>query len=166
MAFPERLLIGYVIGVFGVRGELKIQIESDFPERFNTLKRVFACGREYAVERSRLHKGLAILKLEGLDDATAAGALDECPVEVALAEAVPLGPAQYFYYQVIGLQVETVGGERLGAVTDILQTGANDVYVVTTARGDEILLPAIAQVVKAIDVEQGRMVVELMDGMR
>ncbi len=163
MLKPERLIIGTVVGVFGVRGELKVRIETDFPERFKQLKRVFICDAAYDVTRSRLHQGMALLKLNGLDDANHAADLDDCSVEVALDDAVKLKANQYFLYQIEGLRVETMDGEPLGTVSEILQTGANDVYVVATLEGKEILLPAIAQVIKQIDLEHGKMIVELMD---
>jgi 16S rRNA processing protein RimM len=166
MAKPERLIIGKIVGVFGVRGELKVQIESDFPERFKSLERVFICDAEYNVEHGRLYKGMALLKLKGVDDATRALELDDCWVEVTLADAVQLRPDQYFLYQIEGLQVETLDGEVLGTVSEILQTGANDVYVVGTPNGKELLLPALKQVIKQIDLEGGRMIVELMEGLR
>lgn len=163
MTKPDRLIIGRVVGVFGVRGELKVHIESDFPERFDHLTRVFICGDEYAAEHSRLHQSMALLKLKGVDDANRAGELDDCDVEVALTDAVALRPGQYFIYQIEGLRVEKTSGELLGTISEVLQTGANDVYIVATPDGKELLLPAIPQVVKQVDVEGGRMVVELME---
>lgn len=166
MPKPERLIIGTVVGVFGVRGELKVQIETDFPERFKSLQRVFICDAEYEVERGRLYKGMALLKLKGVDDANRALELDDCSVGVALADAVRLEEGQYFLYQIEGLQVETLDGESLGTISEILQTGANDVYVVATPDGKELLLPAIKQVIKRIDIEHGKLIVELMEGLR
>lgn len=166
MPKPERLIIGTVVGAFGVRGELKVQIETDFPERFETLERVFLCGQEYRAERSRLHQGMALLKLCGVDDANRAEALRDCTVEVALADAVSLDENRYFLYQIEGLQVETVEGEALGTISEILQTGANDVYVVARPDGTEILLPAIKQVIKQIDLERGKLIVALLEGLR
>ncbi len=166
MPKPERLIIGRVVGTFGVHGELKVQIETDFPERFETVQRVFIGDAQFDVERGRLYKGMALLKLKGLDDPTAGEPLLHRSVDVALADAVKLEADQYYLYEIEGLQVETVEGEALGQVSEILQTGANDVYVVTTPDGQEILLPAIAQVVKQIDVEHGRMIVQLMEGLR
>jgi len=166
MAKPERLIIGRVAGVFGVRGELKIQIETDFPERFKLLKRVFVCDEEHTAEQSRLHDQMALLKLQGIDSAAAAARLNGCDVAVAIEDAVALEPGRYYIYEIEGLQVETTDGEALGVVSEVLQTGANDVYVVRSAEGKEILLPAIKQVVKRIDVPNGKMLVELMEGLR
>jgi 16S rRNA processing protein RimM len=166
MQKPERLIIGQIVGVFGVRGELKVQIETDFPERFKTLKRVFIDAEEWEVEQGRLHNELALIKLKGIDTPERAQALGHQVIEVALGDAALLPTGKYFWYQIIGLRVETTNSEALGNVTEVLRTGANDVYVVTASEGKEILLPAIPQVVKHIDVEHGKMIVELMEGLR
>jgi len=79
---------------------------------------------------------------------------------------VQLEADKYFIYQIEGLQVETTSGEVLGVISEVLQTGGNDVYVVSTSAGGELLLPAIRQVVKQIDLERGKMVVELLEGLR
>lgn len=152
--------------MFGLRGELKVHIESDFPERFETLRRVFVGGEEHTAEAARLHQGMALLKLHGVDDATAASQFGRCAVEVALEDAVPLDEGKYFIYQIEGLQVETTDGEALGTLGEVLQTGGNDVYIVNTPAGGELLLPAIKQVVKQIDLENGKLVVQLLDGLR
>jgi 16S rRNA processing protein RimM len=162
----ERLTIGQVVGAFGVHGELKVQIETDFPERFKTLKRVFIGADEWEVEQGRPHKDMVLIKLKGVDTPEHAQTFARHSVEVALSDAVPLPAGKFFLYQIIGLHVETIEGETLGDVTQVLRTGANDVYIVTAANGKEILLPAIPQVIKQIDVEHGKMIVELMEGLR
>jgi 16S rRNA processing protein RimM len=163
---PERLLIGTVTGAFGVHGELKVLIETDFPERFRQLKRVFVGGVEYDAESARLHRGVALLKLRGIDDANRALTLHRCDVEVAVEDAVILPAGRYFVYQIEGLSVETVSGEVLGVVGAVWQTGANDVYQVITPDNSEILLPAIPQVIKSVDLERGLIIVELLEGLR
>jgi 16S rRNA processing protein RimM len=86
-------------------------------------------------------------------------------VQIPIEEAIPLPEGSYYHYQLLGLQVATAAGEILGVVTEILETGANDVYVVQNRDQAEILLPAIPDVVKAIDLEKGQMIVELLDGL-
>lgn len=166
MARPERLLIGRVAGAFGVHGELKVLIETDFPERFSCLKRVFVGGAEYEAESARLHHGVALLKLRGIDDANRALKFQKDDVEVALEDAVVLPAGRYFVYQIEGLRVETVSGEALGVIGAVWQTGANDVYQVISPGKKELLLPAIPQVIKSIDLDGGLMVVELLEGLR
>ena len=160
------VLIGTVAGPFGLNGELKVLIETDFPERFSQLKRVFVGGVEFEAESARLHRGFALLKLRGIDDANRALELEKDDVEVAIEDAVVLPPGKYFVYQIEGLRVETIAGEELGVISAVWQTGANDVYQVMAPGQKELLLPAIPQVIKSVDLERGVMVVELMEGLR
>ena len=166
MARPERLLIGRVAGAFGVHGELKVLIETDFPERFSQLKRVFVGGVEHEAESARLHHGIALLKLRGIDDASRALEFQKDDVEVALEDAVVLPAGRYFVYQIEGLRVETVSGEDLGVIGAVWQTGANDVYQVLSPDKKELLLPAIPQVIKSVDLDRGLIIVELLEGLR
>jgi len=160
------IIIGRVVRPWGTRGEVKVEIMTDFPHRFALLKRVYL-GREaapFALEGFKLHKGWAILKLAGCDDRTAAEKLRGKLVQIPMEEAMPLGEDEYYVYQIVGLTVWTTTGECLGQVTEVLSTGSNDVYVVRDG-GREILIPAIEDVVKEIDLAKGRMVVELMEGL-
>jgi 16S rRNA processing protein RimM len=165
------LTVGQVVGAHGVRGELKVEIMSDDPQRFARLRRVFvgpddrdpvACR----VESTRLHGGHVLVKLEGCDDRSAALAQRGTLLFVPLAEAIPLAEDEYYEHQIVGLEVWTAAGEFLGKVVDILYTRANEVYVVQeegTRR--EILLPAIEEVVQSIDLDAGRLVVHLIEGL-
>jgi len=160
----EYLAIARVVAPHGVRGEVRCQIITDFPERFAHTRQV-AIGPShttYRVVRSRFHRGQVILKLEGVDTVEAAERLRGQLVEVPLSEAVALPHGHYFWHQILGLVVETVQGERLGRIVDILETGSNDVYVVRRPDGGELLLPAIRQVVRRIDLERGVVVIELL----
>jgi 16S rRNA processing protein RimM len=168
---PRFLTVGQVVGAHGVGGELKVTIMSDDPQRFARLQRVFlgpddenpvACR----VESTRLHGGQVLIKLEGCDDRSAAQARRGTLLFVPLEEAIPLAEGEYYEHQIVGLEVWTTAGEFLGKVVDILYTRANEVYVVQdedTRR--EVLLPAIEEVVQAIDLEAGRIVVTLIEGL-
>jgi 16S rRNA processing protein RimM len=163
---PTRLIIGRVLKPFGVRGELKIEILTEFPERFASLRQVFLGddAKSFAVEAARLHSGAALIKLAGIDTPEDAAKLREQLVYVAHADAVKLPENQVYLYQLIGLRVQTRDGKVLGAITDVLDTRANDVYIVNDGTR-EILLPAIPDVVKEINLERGEMIVELIDGL-
>jgi 16S rRNA processing protein RimM len=171
---PRYLVIGRVIGPWGVRGEVKVEIITDFPDRFSLLRRVYL-GPEaepVIVEGFRLHQAAAILKLKGCRDRTAAEKLRGQLVQIPIEEAVPLEEDEYYEHQIIGLAVWTARGEYLGKVEEIIFTASNDVYVVRgqacpehSQRGREILIPAIEDVVLEINLAQGRMVVELMEGL-
>jgi 16S rRNA processing protein RimM len=168
---PRFLVIGRVAGVHGLRGELKVDILTDDPDRFGLLERVFV-GLEdeepvsWPLEGYRLHKGRALLKLANCDDRPAADALRGYLIQVPLEEALPLEEGQYFEHQVIGLDVWTADGEYLGKVVEILYTGANEVYVIGGGpAGRELLIPAIEEVVLEVDLEGGRLVVKLLEGL-
>ena len=163
---PRHLIIGRVLKSFGVHGELKIEILSDFPERFASLRQVFIGddAKSFSVESARLHSGAALLKLAGIDTPEDAATLREQLVRIATAEAVVLPENRVYLYQLIGLRVKTTDGRLLGELTDVLDTRANDVYIVHDGT-HEILLPAIPDVVKEINVERGEMIVELIDGL-
>jgi 16S rRNA processing protein RimM len=118
------------------------------------------------MEGFRLHQGRVLLKLEGCDDRTAAEALRGAFVQVPIEEAIPLDEGEYYEHQIVGLAVWTAKGEALGEVVEILYTGANDVYVVRGLDRSEILIPAIAGVILKVDLEAGRLVVELPEGLR
>jgi 16S rRNA processing protein RimM len=117
------------------------------------------------VDRARLHQGVIILKLEGCDTRNDAEALRNQWLQVPIQEALPLEEGEFFHYQLIGLQVETAAGEVLGDLHEILQTGANDVWVVRGPAG-ELLLPDIPDVILDIDPEAGRIVVQIPPGLR
>jgi 16S rRNA processing protein RimM len=163
---PRYLVIGKIVAPWGVRGEVKVAIETDFPERFEQLKRVYLGEKAtaFVLEGSRLHKRDALLKLGGCDDRDAAEKLRGQLVQIPIEEAMPLGEDEYYVYQIVGLDVWTTEGEHLGRVSEVLFTGANDVYVVQGEKG-EILIPAIEDVVLEVDIAGGRLTVELMKGL-
>lgn len=163
---PRYLAIGKVLRPWGVRGEVKVEILTDWPERFALLEHVYL-GEEAMpcrLERVRLHQGYALLKLAGYDDRSAAEALRGQVVQVPHEEAMPLDEGEYYVYQIEGLEVWTDEGESLGRVVEVLFTGSNEVYVVHGPRG-EVLIPAIADVVLKVDLEDRRLIVHLMDGL-
>jgi len=163
---PRYLVVGRIVAPWGVRGEVKVTLETDFPERFERLKRVYLGEKatSFVLERSRLHKGHALLKLGGCDDRDAAEKFRGQLVQIPIEEAMPLGEDEYYVYQIVGLDVWTTEGEHLGRVSEVLFTGANDVYVVHGEKG-EILIPAVEGVVLEVDLAGGRLTVELMEGL-
>jgi len=105
-----------------------------------------------------------LLTLVGVDDRDAAEALRGQWIYVAIEDALPLGEGEYYHFQIVGLQVITAEGEALGRITEILPTGANDVYVIQGPRG-EILVPALEGVILNVDLPNGRMIVRLPEGL-
>jgi 16S rRNA processing protein RimM len=168
---PRYLVVGRVLRPHGVRGELRVEIITGFPERLGQHDHFYLAHpdspeevQRYPAEEMRLHKDSLLLKLAGCDDRDAAELLRDMLVQVPLEEAVPLDEGEYYHFQIVGVQVETESGEQLGQVVEVLETGANDVYLVRGPRG-EVLLPAIEDVVRELDLEAKRMVVHLLPGM-
>lgn len=160
------LAIGQLLAPHGVRGEIRVRVLTDFPQRFKRLKRVFL-GDEYLpveVESARIAYDRVFIKLKGIDTPESARRHTHKLIYVPVEEAVPLEEGQFYWYQIVGLEVWTTDGRRLGKVTDILATGSNDVYVVQGPFG-EVLVPAIEDVIIDIKPNEGRMTIELLEGM-
>jgi len=166
------LIIGRITRPHGMRGEVKVRVETDFPQRFGQLRRVLLvpdrqadAAREAAVESVRPQGDLILLKLAGVDDLEAARALQGAAVAVPWEERIPLPEGTYYVAEVVGLRVRTESGEALGTVTEVLRTPAHDVYRVE-GEGGEVLVPATREVVRAVDPQRGEVVVALPDGLR
>ena len=171
MPEPRYLVVGRVLRPHGVRGELRVGILTAYPERLVLHAHFLLAApdspevvRRYPVEKMRQHKGVLLLKSGGCDDRNAAEELRGMLVQIPIEDAVPLEEDEYYHFQLVGVTVETEGGERLGQVVDVVETGANDVYVVRGPRG-EVLLPAIDDVVLDLDLESRRMVVRPLPDM-
>ena len=160
----SNIVVGRILGPVGLEGELRVEVSSDVPDRFAPGSEFHIGDSSYRVQDARTTaKGLRI-KLLGVTSHKAAMALNGKYVYVPEKDVPPPPEHTYYYYQVLGMRVVTSGGEELGVVTDILSTGANDVYVV---KGDarETLVPALADVVLEVDVPGQRMVVDLPEGL-
>jgi 16S rRNA processing protein RimM len=155
------------LSAHGIRGELKCRIVTDFPkQRFRRGNTVVVKGQPHRIQAARVQGTTVLLKLENIPDRTAAETLRGADVEVPALAALPLAKGQFYWHQVIGLRVEDASThEPLGHVADILETGANDVYIVRGDKRGEILVPAIKDVVKEIDPAAGRMLIAPLPGM-
>jgi 16S rRNA processing protein RimM len=165
----DYLVVAHVAAAHGVRGDVRCVLVTDFPERFKPGLQVYLSEDHipYEVERARVDRNRVILKLVGVDSRDDAEALRGKTVFVPETDAVRLPRGAYFWHQIIGLRVRTTSGELLGSVAAIMETGANDVYVVRKEppeRG-ELLLPAIKDVIKKIDLRRGEITVELLEGL-
>lgn len=166
-AEPYDVLIGIVVGAHGVRGEVRVHPETDFPERFTRLEQVWLApphgeARLIRVLGARPHtgKGQVLLRLEGVQDREAVEALRGAGLYLRESELWPLPPGQYWEFQLVGLRVVTEEGRDLGPITAILRTGANDVYETPLA-----LIPAVPTVVREVDLPGQRVVVGWVEGL-
>jgi len=169
---PRYLLLGEILRPHGINGEVRMRILTDYPERIASLEMVYlgsdpnvAEAAGYRVEHMRPHQGYGLLKLEGVDSRDEADLLRELFVMVSIEDAVPLEEGEYYLYQIIGLRVQTQDGELLGTLTDVLETGANNVYVVDSPRYGEILIPVIQETIIETDVHAGVVIVRLPPGL-
>ncbi len=160
------VVVGKVIAVRGLAGQLKIEPLSDFPGRFSPGGHLFLDGTPRLLQRSaKLPDGSLAIKLEGIDSREEAQNLLGLELTVPRDMVPPPPDGSYYHFQLIDMEVYTVSGELLGAVTEILDVGPNDVYVVTND-GREVLVPALEGVVLDVDVESARMTVDLPQGLR
>ncbi|MEX2426497.1 MAG: ribosome maturation factor RimM [Thermomicrobiaceae bacterium] len=157
----ERLTIGRVVSPHGIRGEIRMYIYTHFPDRIPELPHVFI-GDESTprkVNRARLKGNLAIMRIEGINTREMAEELRDQIVQIDIENAAPLEEDEHYYFEIIGLTAVDESGNVLGEVTDIIETGANDVYVIKDDEGKELLIPALKDVVPEVNIEAGRMVV-------
>lgn len=161
---PEFITIGKIIAPWGTKGKLKIKVVTEFPQRFTPGSKVYIDQQPMTISSTEWHKGVAIIKLDTIDNIKDVQRLQGQPMEIHHSQVYPLPEGQYYHFQLIGLEVWTSQGELLGTVTEILTAESNDNYVVRGAKG-ELLIPAIEDVVKSIDVSQGRLVIEPIEGL-
>jgi 16S rRNA processing protein RimM len=168
---PENMIsVGEITGAHGIKGQVKVESLTDFPEvRFAPGAEVYLAKqrRNVKVITSSVHKGLYLLQLEGVSDRDAAQSLLHTYLQVPKTELPELPEGEYYHFQLIGLTVYE-NGEEIGEITEIMQTGANDVYVIKTKTGykvPEILLPALKTCIEKVDIAAGRMDVKIPEGL-
>ena len=166
----ENLLrVGVITSTHGVRGEVKVFPTTDDMNRFKKLKTVILdTGKDHKtlnIESVKFFKNMVILKFKGFDNINDVEMWRQKDLLITRDQAVKLSPDENFIVDLIGLTVMTDEGEKLGVMKDVLQTGANDVYIVKMADGKEVLLPAIKDCILNVDLEKGEMLVHVLDGL-
>ena len=166
----ELYQVGAITQTHGIRGEVKVFPMTDDVSRFKNMKElILDTGKEQIVlevTSARPQKNLVILKFKGIDNINDVEKYKKAPLFVTRENAVPLEENEYFIADLIGLSVTSDEGEELGVIDDVLQTGANDVYVVKKAGANDLLIPAIKDCILDVDVENGMMKVHLLAGLR
>jgi 16S rRNA processing protein RimM len=160
----EFITIGQILAPWGVRGKLKVKVITDFPQRFAPASKVYVNRQPMTIDSAEWHKGKVIIKLNQIDTIEAAQNLGGQSIEIDHSQVYPLPEGQYYHFQLIGLEVWTTQGELLGNITEILTAESNDNYLVSGAKG-EVLIPAIEDVVKSVDLDSGRITIEPIEGL-
>jgi 16S rRNA processing protein RimM len=153
--------VGRIVGAHGVQGEVKMEIHTHFPERLLELRRVFFNDdpTPRRVSGVRFHGNQALLRFPEVNDRDSAAAMRGTVIRIAGSQAKPLEEGEFYHYQLIGLAVFDEAGQPLGTLTDILESGEVDVYVVRDVQGREHLFPALRDVVLEVDPQANRVVV-------
>ena len=164
---PRFLVIGQIAKPHGVRGDVRVVLHTDLPERYTWLEEIYIGERDprpVPVEYARFHKKWVLLKLVGYDDRNAVESLRGQLLQVREDQAIPLEEGEFFLFQLIGMSVISEDGDLLGELVKVIETGANNVFVVHGPQG-EILIPDTAEVVRDIDFEKNRISVHLLPGL-
>lgn len=163
------LRVGVITTTHGIAGEVKVFPTTDDPNRFKKLKKVLLdTGRgmeELSIVQVKFFKNLVILKFQDHNRIEDVMAMKGRDLYVTRENAVKLGENENFIADLIGMEVYEENDELLGTLTDVIQTGANDVYAVEMKDGREVLIPAIRQCILSVDTDSNKMVVHLLEGL-
>lgn len=170
---PAFLVVGKIVNTHGVRGELKILPQTDFPEvRFSKGSVLYAFpphsleqGEPLTVQSARIHKGTWIVKFEEYHNINDVLGYKGGVLKVAQTDQVELDEGEYYYHEIIGCEVFDEDGDKLGVVKEILAPSANDVWVVKRDRGKDLLLPVIDEVIRSVDTQQKRITIHVLEGL-
>ncbi|WP_277288344.1 ribosome maturation factor RimM [Veillonella montpellierensis] len=156
----DLITIGVIVAPHGVRGELKVIPQTDFPDRFLTMDDCYIDGKLYHLSSARFHKQFVLITLDEIVDRNAAELISKKDIQITREQLVPLEEGRYYIFDMIGLSVYNKEGVLLGTLSDVLQPGANDVYVVTKSGEPDLLLAAIDDVIIDIDMNNRTMIVD------
>ncbi len=170
---PVFLVLGEILRPHGIHGELRLRVVTAYPERVAQLKTVFIGDNPYnetsvtpfQVVSARRHRDYLLVKLADIETRDQADLYRNQLLMVSLADAVPLADGEYYVYQVIGATVVTVDGKVLGQIRSVLETGANDVFIIQGTTGEEILIPDVPHVVVDVNIPQKTITVDPPPGL-
>ncbi|MCL2048602.1 MAG: ribosome maturation factor RimM [Defluviitaleaceae bacterium] len=167
--------IGIITKAQGIRGELRVLPTTDEPTRFEQLigselilRKKNGETAAHRLSSARVQKNIVILKLDEINERNEAEKLLNTTICIPPEAALPLQDGEYYIRDLIGLYAETENGEKIGELTRVLHTGANDVYVITPPKGegDPFMIPAAKNIVKEVRLDEKKIVLQLLDGMR
>ncbi|HBV98926.1 MAG: hypothetical protein JL50_19235 [Peptococcaceae bacterium BICA1-7] len=158
------IVIGKIVGTHGNRGMLKLFPITDFPERFLEMKTITlekdGDQKVYNITEASPYRRFILIRLDEIPDMTAAEGLKGALAKVAREELADLPEDSFYIFDIVGLKVFTAGGDHAGEIEDVIQTGANDVYVVKRVNGPPVLVPALKNVIREVNIKEGRVVVD------
>ncbi|CUS26193.1 16S rRNA-processing protein RimM [Paucilactobacillus oligofermentans DSM 15707 = LMG 22743] len=162
--------IGTIVNTHGLKGELKILSVTDFPElRYKKGKQLYIVTKEkniaVTIKSAKVQKNMYMVVFTGLEDINLVEKYKGLDLVVSEDEQQGLEKDEYYYREIIGLTVETIEGETLGTIKEIMSPGANDVWVVNRKGQDDLLLPVIDDVIKKVDLKNQKVTIELMEGL-
>lgn len=165
----EKLEVGQIVNTFGIKGFVKIYPYVDDISRFDNLKNVYIKSKKQEtkleIEEVKYQKNMVLIKFKGIETVEQAQSLRNAYVEIDRCDAVHLEEGQYFIADLLGLPVFIDTGDKLGILDDIFNNGSTDIYVVKNELGKQFLLPYIDDVIKDIDLKNGKIIVHLIDGL-
>ncbi len=163
------LEIGQIVNTFGIKGMVKVKPFTDDIRRFDKLKTVYVEKNgnqtEYEIEEVKYHKDMVLIKFKSIDKIEQAEQLRNAYLTISRDSVEELEEGRYYIVDLLGLEVYTDEQVLLGILDDIFNTGSNDIYVVKDKQGKQILLPAIQNVIKQIDIENKKIIVHLLPGL-
>lgn len=165
----EYFEIGQIVNTSGLKGVLKIKPFTDDIKKFSNLKTIYIKTKsgltEFKIEQVRYVKNMVMLKLTGIDTVEEAEKYRNLYIKILRDQEEELEEGSYYVVDILGCKVNTDTNQELGKVVDVFQTGSNDVYVVKDEQGKQILLPAIKQVIKNVDIKNKIIIVHLLEGL-
>jgi len=161
--------VGQIVNTFGIKGQVKVVPYTDDIERFDELKQIYIDRKDelqlFQIEQVTYHKNMVILKLKGIDTMEEAQKYKNCYLKIDRKDAKKLPEGTYFIADLLGLEVYTDDDKLLGRLDDIYNNGSSDIYVIKDDKGKQILLPAIPDVLKKVDLENDKVIVHIIDGL-
>ncbi|SDB88405.1 16S rRNA processing protein RimM [Pelagirhabdus alkalitolerans] len=163
--------VGKIVNTHGIKGEVKVVRITDFEDRFTPGNRLYLFSNdtsepiELTIKHHRVHKGFDMLSFEGYESINEVEPLKDSLLKIHQSEQSELEEHSYYYHQIIGCDVQTIDQEHIGTVSDVLSPGANDVWVVKPAKGKDILIPYIEDVVIEVDLEKQLITIDPIEGL-
>ncbi len=165
----EYFEIGQIVNTFGIKGMVKVKPFTENIEQFGELEKIYIKNKngkkEYKIQEVKYHKQMVLIKFEGIENPEDADLLRGSYLVINRKDAKPLEEGTYYIVDLLGLEVYTDEGVLLGKVDDIFNTGSNDIYVVKDKLGKQVLLPGIDDVIKKVDIENGKIIVHIIPGL-